>query len=563
MAGGANRARETIEDWTGYLQSIIVGGCPLNKHTNLVWIVALGLGWGFDFLFWGNPLGINFAIYLTACLLGGALVLLTNGLKPAFKSLGLVLPFVFFAIITFVRMEPLTIVLSIMGTLVSLGLLTVTYLGGRWTHYSLFDYFKKFFLLIGNIILLPIIFLRERKVNLDGVRRVPIKPVVRGLLIAIPVVVFFAILLAAGDIVFKQQIINFFDRFDLGRIPEYIARLIIILCWAYVLMGVFLYAALKSHDEKLLGEDKPIISHFLGFTEAAIVLGSVFILFLLFVIVQFRYFFGGEANIGVEGYTYSEYARSGFSELIAVAFFSLLMVLGLGTVTNRESDRQKRIYSGLSVGIVVLVIVILVSAYQRLTLAIDWHGFSRLRLYPRIFLIWVGILFVAVIVLEILHRERHFAFAMLLAALGFAITICALNVDGAIVRHNVYRTIDVERFNVNYLTTLSADAVPWLEEAWMDPTLPTKTHDGVGAALACYLQSEMHVRYSKFDWRSLNLSRWTSVNALNRVGPHLQDYRVSSNEGHYQVETPDHQVLYQCDQPILKGRLPNTSGIIP
>ena len=225
----------------------------MNKHTNLVWIVVLVLGWGFDFLFWGKPVGINFAIYLTACLLGGSLVLLANDLKPAIKSLLLVLPFVFFAIITVLRKEPMTMILSIMGALVSLGLLAVTYLGGRWTRYSLFDYFKKFFLLIGNIIVLPIIFIRDRKINWAGVRRLPIKPVTRGLLIAIPVVVFFAVLLAAGDIVFKQQIINFFDRIDLGRIPEYIARLIIILFWAYILMGVYLYAALKSTDERLLG----------------------------------------------------------------------------------------------------------------------------------------------------------------------------------------------------------------------------------------------------------------------------------------------------------------------
>ena len=122
------------------------------------------------------------------------------------------------------------------------------------------------------------------------------------------------------------------------------------------------------------------------------------------------------------------------------------------------------------------------------------------------FLIWVGILFVAVIVLEIMRRERHFAFAALLAALGFAITICGLNVDGAIVRHNVYRTIDDKHFNVNYLTTLSPDAVPGLAKAWLDSTLPAMTHDGVGAALACYIQSEMYVRYSEFDWQSLNLS---------------------------------------------------------
>lgn len=68
-------------------------------------------------------------------------MLLANGLKPSFKSLWLVVPFVFFATITFVRQEPLTRVLSIIGALVCLGLLTVTYLGGNWTRYSLFDYF--------------------------------------------------------------------------------------------------------------------------------------------------------------------------------------------------------------------------------------------------------------------------------------------------------------------------------------------------------------------------------------------------------------------------------------
>ena len=520
----------------------------MNKHPNLVWIVALVLGWGFDFLFWGKPIGINFAIFLTACLLGGALLLLANGLKPAFKSLWLIVPFVFFATITGVRQEPLTMSLGYAFSMVSLGLLTATYLGGRWTRYSLFDYFHKFFVLFGSIIVLPMGFLKERKGDVAKVRRLPIKPVVRGLLIALPVVVFFAILLAAGDLVFKQKIIDFFNLFNAGRIPEYMARMIVILFWAYFLTGIFLHAALRSKDEKLVGEDKPIIKHFLGFTEAAIVMGSVIFLFLLFVIIQFRYFFGGEVNIGVKGFTYSEYARSGFSELITVAFFSLLLILGLGTITKRESVRQKRIYSGLSVGIVVLVIVILVSAYQRLMLAIDWHGFSRLRFYPRVFLIWVGILFVAVIVLEIIHHERYFAFAALLASLGFAVSISVLNVDASIVRHNVYRTIEGKYININYLTSLSADAVPGLVDAYMDPSLPITTHDGVGAALLCYMHYEAYKNYTTPDWRSFNYSRWEAVNALNQVQEHLQDYRVNDRTNTVQVETPDHKMLYQCDQ---------------
>jgi hypothetical protein len=44
------------------------------------------------------------------------------------------------------------------------------------------------------------------------------------------------------------------------------------------------------------------------------VLSSVVVLFSAFVIIQFQYFFGGAANISIEGYTYAEYARRGFGE---------------------------------------------------------------------------------------------------------------------------------------------------------------------------------------------------------------------------------------------------------
>ncbi len=295
----------------------------------------------------------------------------------------------------------------------------------------------------------------------------------------------------------------------------------------------------------LLGEEKPVIKRFLGFTEAAIVLGSVVVLFLLFVIVQFRYFFGGEVNIGVEGYTYSQYARSGFSELISVSFFSLVMVLGLSTITRRENNRQAKLYSGFSIALLALVIVILVSAYQRLSLAIDWHGFSRLRLYPHVFLIWVGLLFVTVIVLEIIRRERFFAFAALIACVGFATSLGVLNINATIVRHNVDRAIAGKHFNVNHLTTLSPDAVPALYDEFIDPSLPVKTHEGVGAALLCFVHTDLFLYYPLSDWRSSNFSDWRAVAALDDVDDLLQGYEISTLRWPFVVETPGLE-RYEC-----------------
>ena len=107
-----------------------------------------------------------------------------------------------------------------------------------------------------------------------------------------------------------------------------------ILFIAYLIAGIFLHAATKGKDEKLFREGKYVLKPFLGITETAVVLGCVTVLFAIFVGIQFQYFFGGEVNIGIEGYTYSQYARRGFNELIWVAFISLIMLLGLGAVTN-------------------------------------------------------------------------------------------------------------------------------------------------------------------------------------------------------------------------------------
>ncbi len=522
----------------------------MNKHPNRLWITVIALGWLFDFLFWKRAPGINFALFAGLCVLGGLYLLLAEGLRPASKGLLLLLAFLFFAVVTFVRQEPLTLFLAYAIAVISLGLLTSTYRGGRWMQYSLSDYFNKAGGLVASMFVRPRAFLlqvrREQADRGEKQSWSQFWPLLRGLLITVPIVVCFGSLLAAGDVVFNQKLIDFVNHHLTGaKILEYSIRLALILACSYLTAGAFLHAALQSNDGKLLGEERPVIKPFLGFTESAVVLGGVAVLFAVFVLVQFQYFFGGQVNIGVEGYTYSQYARRGFNELVTVAFFSLLMIMALSTVTRRENNAQRRIYSGLSVAIVALVMVILVSAYQRLTLAIDWHGFSRLRLYPRVFLVWVGILFVVVVALEILRRERYFGFAFLLASLGFAVSLTLVNVDAAIVKHNVPRVLEGKNLNVPHLASLSEDAVPALLEEFQSPALTTSAREGVGAILMCYLYADANSGHSAEDWRSFNFSHQQADLALRQALASLQGYRFKDKLSAIWVHTPGGEV-YEC-----------------
>ena len=265
------------------------------KRPNILWITALALGWLLDFLFWDHTPGINFAIYVVLCLVGGFLVLTWNGIKPAWKSLLLLVPILFFAVMSFIRREPLSVFLSIVIPLTLLGVLTVTYLAGKWMKYSLADYVANAFKLAGSLLARPFIFLSgqkkeagEKTAETGTVRKTYWKrtwAVLRGLLIALPIVAIFAGLLSSADLVFANRLEEFIQLFRLERLPEYIFRGIYILAAAYALAGAILHAGLKSQDEKLIGVEKPLIPAFLGFTEASIVLGAVNVLFLLFVIM--------------------------------------------------------------------------------------------------------------------------------------------------------------------------------------------------------------------------------------------------------------------------------------
>jgi hypothetical protein len=503
----------------------------MKANPNRLWIVAIALGWLFDFLFWKHTPGVNFAIYVVLCLAGGLYLLLgVEKTRPARDALWLLIPILFFAAVTFVRAEPLTAFLSHALTLFLMGVFAITFLGGRWVWYGLWDYVTGFVKLGGNMLVKPLSFSaevrRERAERGETVKR-SAWPVVRGILIALPIVAIFASLLASADAVFDARLQDFLDWLNIDNLAEYIFRLSYILIGAYLLVGVFLHAATQSKDEKLLNEQKPVIGQFLGFTESAIVLGSVAALFALFVVIQFQYFFGGQANIHIDGYTYSEYARRGFGELIAVAFFSLLLILGLGAITKRETDSQRKTFSGLSIGIVALVLVMLVSAYRRLVLYETAYGFSELRTYTHIFMIWLGLLLVATVILEILRRERMFALAALIASLGFAATLPILNVDAFIVRQNVQRAVNGEELDISYFTELSPDALPALVASFRADDTPASVRDALGAALAC-------IRYQSdaspdTDWRSYHFSRWSGRTLLDEIRPELKGYFIKED----------------------------------
>lgn len=495
------------------------------KFQRWFWLAALVAAWLFDFLFWSKSASLSFFIWIVVLLGAGYLLAWREGKKPHWRSVLLTVVIAGFAAVMALRSETMTRMVSVLLTFAGMLLLTATFLDGNWPWYRVRDYVVEIAKVIGNGFAGAAL-LATRKQKAAGDEEVHARrgwskawPVLRGVLIALPIVAVFAVLLSSADQVFADWLKNLFD---LEKIPEYLFRLFYILIITGVLVGVYLKAIHPAKEAERPAPNTPWMKPFLGWTESGIVLAAVNILFIVFVVIQVRYLFGGDANIHETGYTYAEYARKGFGELVAVAVLSLGMYLVLGTVTKTTTRFSKIGFTALSVLLMANVLVILASSLQRLMLYENAYGFSQLRTYTHVFIYWLAALILSVVVLEIIRRRGHAAFALLIALVGFGASLALLNVDGFIVNRNVQRAASGEELDVEYLNALSSDSVPQLLKNFTNSELPGDVREQLGAALACRLKTTNDP--ATLPWQEYNLSQARAFNLLAENAVLLRDY---------------------------------------
>ena len=516
-------------------------------------LAALLLGFSFDLLFWGKTPGISFFIFIVLCLVSGFFLIKADHLHPAKASFLLIIPILFLSIMSFIRKEPLTSFLNMFLTLFLMAVMSMTYLGGQWTSFGIPDYAANFFHLIGGMVSLPWLVSPDEGAQKEeaGFRTwmKNAQPAIRGVLLAIPVLLIFTALFSSADLVFAKRISELAANLKLENLPEYIFRGVLILLVGYFFSGVILYAAKHSSSLHLIGKEKPIIPPFLGFTETSIILGGVIALFTVFVLIQIEYFFSGQANITQQGFTYSEYARRGFGELVAVAVFSIALIKSLSEISRIDTTNKRKVFTGFALCLVALVLGILASAFQRLYLYETAYGFSRTRAYAHVFIIWLGLLLVSMVIMEITRRQRAFANVALMVITGFAVSLNLLNVDKFIASNNINRATQGEQLDTSYLSTLSSDAIPALVNSYSSDKFPPEIQEGIGASLVCYREMTKNDTRARDQWQSFHFSERYATRDLQSIQPVLELYRVEDSSFPIIVVSPE-GTEYPC-QGIL------------
>ena len=292
-----------------------------------------------------------------------------------------------------------------------------------------------------------------------------IVPVLIGAVCALPMVFFIGCLLGSSDAVFGNMSIEFLETFF--RIDVWIDNLFGICFWLVVTFfgfyALLLYIAKHKGEvyqvKKIKKRDSLLAVGFLT---------PLLILYALFSWVQIGALFLGSMRLP-EGYTYSEYAREGFFQLLAVSIINLIIVL-VGLCYFKPNKVFQAILTFMS----LCTFIMIASSAMRMIIYIQYYYLTFLRILVLWSLAVLTLIFVGVIAFIVKKSFPLFRYSLIVFTC-FYIALSFSHPDYWIAKINLESTKDTrsEFFQGDayddfyFLSELSADSAPVMME-WME-----------------------------------------------------------------------------------------------
>lgn len=286
-----------------------------------------------------------------------------------------------------------------------------------------------------------------------GKRNTQVFYVLAGAGISVPLITLVVLMLASADVIFRKSVDVVFRMVSGWDI-------FCCILWSAAIF-FFSYGMTSLLEERGLNEK--VKDHRTGQPIIAVSATAVIaLIYLYFCAIQVVYLFAGYGTLP-EGYTYAQYARQGFFQLLFICLMNLVLVLiGLGFF------RESRALKGILLVISLCTFVMIASSAYRMLLYIDAYQLTFLR----IFVLW-ALLVIALLMAGIVGRIWKDTFPLFRYGLA-VITCCYLVLsfgqpDYWIARYNISAYAKQEKqegeiadreyaVDTWYLRNLSADA---------------------------------------------------------------------------------------------------------
>ena len=284
------------------------------------------------------------------------------------------------------------------------------------------------------------------------------KKVLIGIIISVPFLFIILNLLISADAQFEKLLSSLPNLISFRA--EYVFRVVIILIYTFSFFG-FMQVLLQRNSQiaKRPGILKPISMD--GIINLTVLL-LLDLVYVLFVAIQFKYFFSGTLD---DGYTYAEYARRGFFELLFVTLINLTVTTG---VINCTKHIQGLLKGTIRVALTVLVLssgVLLISAIMRMTMYEGAYGFTFIRVLVHSFMIFLMVIF-AYTLIKIWYEKLSLFHFYFIASLIYYVGINTVNFDQIVVDRNIDRFETTGKIDIDYLNNFSSTGILGLIEIY-------------------------------------------------------------------------------------------------
>jgi len=313
-----------------------------------------------------------------------------------------------------------------------------------------------------------------------------------GLLIGTPFIIIVIFLLSSADATFKNIFDHLFN-FDIS-IPKNIGTLI----WSLP-MATYLYALIYGSsiedNSKSFNIDKfnktmdnaASIPRLSLYTVNAVIC----CFYILFIGIQAIYFIDILGGSLPADFTYSDYARRGFFELLAVALINIVFI-AVAKIFSVKNENNKYMHIHILLNSILTLLLISV-AFAKMYLYISTYGLTTLRIIPSVFMIFLCFVFAFIIMGEF---KKSFPVTKLSFYAGniLFVLLCLANIDAVVAGYNLnaYMNGNLPYYDIYDLRESDMAAMPVIYKAWKnssDKELKEKL----------YFCAEDIMRYYSFD----------------------------------------------------------------
>lgn len=492
-------------------------GLPNKKAIHLL-IGSLVLGLLFNLLFYGKPLGLSYPIYMLALY---SFLFLNLNKKPKLKFdfsglLGISIMALSFSYLFF--SNPIFAALNFF--LIPILLVAHTLLLTSKNRYNWFELpflmdllYGLFARPLGNCLKpFSLISINVKKRANLGKYSVAGKILV-GLLLTLPLLLVIVPLLASADDVFRyfiEQIPNLFKDINIG---QFIPRLFIVTIVTCLVFS-YLWSLLPSKTSPM-----PMISNikiqspgaFLDPITVTTLLILIDALYVFFIAIQFSYLFGSLTDGLPHNFTYAQYARKGFFELVVVTLINLVILIGNLNYVKASEKKVDKVVKVLNTTLVISTFIMLLSAHFRMSLYEEAFGFTYLRILTHTFMGYLFVLFTLSLA-KIWRQSVPLLKSFIVISIVAYTLLNYINVDQLIAKNNIERYNQGNPIDISYLTTLSYDAVPELVDFMNSATDQVLVNE-----LENKLRNKKNALARVTPWQSFNVSKYKAQESLIKV----------------------------------------------